>query len=57
MGIYQFQRGFILSNGEKGEVIFLHRDSPMRPMIRLSDSGQIIDLAAKRTLHIESVIS
>jgi len=47
----------LLSNGEKGEIVFLHRDSPMRPMIRLSESGQIIDLAAKRSLHIESVIS
>lgn len=47
----------LLSTGEKGEVVFLHRDSPMRPMIRLSDSGQIIDLATKRSIHIESVIS
>lgn len=45
-----------LSNGEIGEIVFLHRDSPMRPMIRLTESGQIIDLAAKRTLHIESVV-
>ena len=47
----------LLSTGDKGEVVFIHRDSPMRPMIRLSDSGQIIDLAAKRSIHIESVIS
>ena len=47
----------LLSTGEKGEVVFLHRDSPMRPMIRLSDNGQIIDLATKRSIHIESVIS
>lgn len=46
----------ILSSGEKGEVVFLHRDSPMRPMIRLSDSGQLIDLAANRSIHIESII-
>lgn len=45
-----------LSNGEIGEIVFLHRDSPMRPMIRLTESGQIIDLAAKRTIHIENVI-
>jgi len=47
----------LLSTGEQGEVVFLHRDSPMRPMIRLSDNGQIIDLATKRSIHIESVIS
>ena len=45
-----------LSDGELGEIIFIHRDSPMRPMIRLSETGHIIDLAAKRSLHIESVI-
>ena len=37
-----------LSDGRTGEVIFTHRDSPMRPMIRLTETGQIIDLAAKR---------
>ncbi|MEK4082286.1 HD-GYP domain-containing protein [Psychrobacillus sp. FSL K6-1415] len=47
----------LLSTGEKGEVVFLHRDTPMRPMIRLTESGQIIDLAAKRSVYIESVIS
>ncbi|MGE7980335.1 HD-GYP domain-containing protein [Psychrobacillus sp. NPDC093200] len=45
-----------LSDGELGEIIFIHRDSPMRPMIRLSETGQILDLAAKRSLHIESII-
>jgi HD-GYP domain-containing protein (c-di-GMP phosphodiesterase class II) len=46
----------LLSNGETGEVVFLHRDSLMRPMIRLIENGQIIDLAAKRTLYIETVL-
>ncbi|TQR20011.1 HD-GYP domain-containing protein [Psychrobacillus vulpis] len=46
-----------LSNGEVGEVVFLHRDSPMRPMIRLIETGQIVDLAAKRSLYIENVLS
>ncbi|WP_144513491.1 HD-GYP domain-containing protein [Bacillus sp. FJAT-22090] len=45
-----------LSDDRIGEVVFLHRDSPMRPMIRLTETGQIIDLAARRTVHIESVI-
>lgn len=45
-----------LSDGELGEIIFIHRDSPMRPMVRLLETGHIIDLAGKRSLHIESVI-
>ncbi|MFJ8064259.1 HD-GYP domain-containing protein [Psychrobacillus sp. NPDC096426] len=45
-----------LSDGRTGEVIFSHRDSPMRPMIRLTETGQIIDLAAKRSLYIESIL-
>ena len=45
-----------LSDGRTGEVVFSHRDSPMRPMIRLTETGQIIDLAAKRSLYIESII-
>ncbi|SDN84570.1 HD-GYP domain, c-di-GMP phosphodiesterase class II (or its inactivated variant) [Psychrobacillus sp. OK028] len=57
VGSLPISTSVLLSSGEKGEVVFLHRDSPMRPMIRLSDSGQIIDLAAKRSIHIESVIS
>ena len=28
----------------------------MRPMIRLTETGQIIDLAAKRSLYIESIL-
>ena len=46
-----------LSNGEIGEIVFLHRDSPMRPMIRLTETGQIFDLATNRSMHIESVIN
>ncbi|MFF2754477.1 HD-GYP domain-containing protein [Psychrobacillus sp. NPDC058041] len=46
----------LLSNGDKGEVVFVHRDSPFRPMIRLIDTGQIIDLAANRNVYIETVI-
>ncbi|TQR11502.1 HD-GYP domain-containing protein [Psychrobacillus soli] len=45
-----------LSDGRTGEVVFSHRDSPMRPMIRLTETGQIIDLAAKRSLYIESIL-
>lgn len=45
-----------LSDGRVGEVVFTHRDSPMRPMIRLTETGQIIDLAAKRAVYIESIL-
>lgn len=46
----------LLSDGRTGEVVFTHRDSPMRPMIRLTETGQIIDLAAKRALYIENIL-
>ncbi|WP_225986118.1 HD-GYP domain-containing protein [Psychrobacillus glaciei] len=46
----------LLSTGEKGEIVFMHRDLPFRPMIRLTESGQIIDLAANRTVHIETIM-
>lgn len=46
----------MLSTGEVGEIVFLHRDSPLRPMIRLVETGQIIDLSAKRTMYIETVV-
>ncbi len=48
--------GVRLSTGEVGEIVFSHRDSPMRPMIRLKDSGTILDLAANRSFHIESIL-
>ncbi|MFB5088793.1 HD-GYP domain-containing protein [Psychrobacillus sp. PGGUH221] len=46
----------LLSNGEIGEVVFLHRDSPFRPMIRLTENGEIIDLNAKRSVYIEALV-
>ena len=46
----------LLSNGEVGEVIFSHRDSPIRPMIRLKETGEIVDLASNRSINIEAVL-
>lgn len=46
-----------LSNGEIGEVIFVHRDSKVRPMIRLVKDQEMIDLSSKRQIYIERVLA
>ncbi|AYC28369.1 HD-GYP domain-containing protein [Paenisporosarcina cavernae] len=45
-----------LSSGETGEVIFNQQNVPTRPMIRLSNSGEILDLSKKRQLYIERIL-
>ncbi|QTD40183.1 HD-GYP domain-containing protein [Sporosarcina sp. Te-1] len=45
-----------LSDGEIGEVMFIHRDSPLRPLVKKLPSGETVDLAAKRSLSIEKVL-
>lgn len=44
-----------LSTGDEGEVIFVHRDSSLRPMIKKNDSGDVIDLSKNRSIWIERV--
>lgn len=56
IGVVSISTRVLLSNGETGEIVFLHRDSPMRPMVRLIETGQILDLTKKRTIYIETVI-
>ena len=34
----------LLTNGEVGEVIFVHRDARLRPMVKKSVDGSILDL-------------
>lgn len=56
VGVLPISTRVLLSNGEVGEVVFLHRDSPMRPMIRILESNQIIDLSANRSFNIECIV-
>ncbi|WP_432362803.1 HD-GYP domain-containing protein [Sporosarcina sp. UB5] len=45
-----------LTNGEIGEIMFIHRDSPLRPMIKKQSDGVIIDLATNRDVAILKTI-
>ncbi|MFS0575845.1 HD-GYP domain-containing protein [Sporosarcina sp. 179-K 3D1 HS] len=45
-----------LTNGDVGEVIFVHRDARLRPMVRKNDDESIIDLTTNRHLAIERVL-
>ena len=36
-----------LSNGVKGEVIFINATAPLRPIVKCLDTGNLIDLSAK----------
>lgn len=44
-----------LSNGQKGIVIFIHRDTPYRPIVKLDDQSTI-DLTKIRSITIETVL-
>lgn len=46
-----------LSNLERGEVMFINKFSPTRPLIKVWGSGEIIDLAKQRSLHISRIIN
>lgn len=47
-----------LTDGKEGEVIFIHRDASLRPMIKLTDKkATILDLTTNRHLAIERVLS
>lgn len=46
-----------LSNLELGEVMFINKFSPTRPLVRLTRTGEIIDLSSKRNLYISRVIT
>lgn len=45
-----------LTNGNEGEVMFVHRDAQLRPMVKLSN-GSIMDLTVNRSIAIERVLS
>lgn len=46
-----------LSNLELGEVMFINKYSPTRPLVKLMRTGEIIDLSSKRTFYISRVIT
>lgn len=46
-----------LSNLERGEIMFLNSYSPTRPLIKLSATGEIIDLAKNRSFYISRIIT
>ncbi|WP_113927370.1 HD-GYP domain-containing protein [Bacillus sp. P14.5] len=46
-----------LSNGEEAEVMFLTRENPTRPLIQVKSTGTIMDLAKRRDLFVEEVLS
>ncbi|WP_253896134.1 HD-GYP domain-containing protein [Solibacillus sp. R5-41] len=46
-----------LSNLELGEVMFINKYAPTRPLVRLITSGEIIDLAMNRNFYISRVIT
>ncbi len=45
----------VLNTGEEVEVIMLHRDEPMRPLVRKQDT--YLDLRRHRSLWIEKIVS
>lgn len=44
-----------LNNGEQVEVVMIHTDEPMRPLVRRGDD--YLDLRQHRSLHIQSIIA
>lgn len=46
-----------LSNLEHAEVMFINQFSPTRPLIKLSNTGEIIDLSTIRNFYISRVIT
>lgn len=46
-----------LSNLERGEVMFINKYSPTRPLVKLITTGEIIDLSSKRTFYISRIIT
>lgn len=46
-----------LSNLEVGEIMFSNSYTPTRPLIKLINTGEIIDLSKQRNLYITQVIN
>ena len=46
-----------LSNLERGEVMFINKYVPTRPLIKLESTGELIDLSTNRSFYITRVLS
>lgn len=46
-----------LSSLELGEVMFINKYSPTRPLVKLTRTGEIIDLSSNRSFYISRVIT
>lgn len=59
LGILNYSIGSTvkLSNGQVGQIIFVNDQNPIRPMIKLIGSGEIIQLEKNRQIFIEEVIN
>lgn len=45
-----------LTTGEKAEVMYLHRDTPLRPVVKVYGSDTTLDLSANRKIGIEMIL-
>jgi HD-GYP domain-containing protein (c-di-GMP phosphodiesterase class II) len=45
-----------LSNMEHANIMFVNRFAPTRPLVKLANTGEIIDLSKHRNLYISQVI-
>lgn len=45
-----------LTNGNEGEVVFVHRDTRLRPTIKMNEDNSILNLTTNRHLAIEKVL-
>lgn len=57
-GIINFSKGskVKLSNGQLGEVLFISDKSPTRPLVKLDETSEMINLESNRELYIEEII-
>ncbi|KYG89801.1 HD-GYP domain-containing protein [Metasolibacillus sp. FSL H7-0170] len=46
-----------LSNKERAEVMFINKYAPTRPLVKITRTGEIIDLATVRSFYISRVIT
>ncbi|WP_274856407.1 HD-GYP domain-containing protein [Bacillus methanolicus] len=58
-GIMNFSNGskVKLSDGQEGEILFMDEKAPTRPLIKLLNSNEIIDLGKHRHLFINEVLT
>ncbi|ANB62028.1 hypothetical protein [Anoxybacteroides amylolyticum] len=44
-----------LSNGETGEIVFIHREELTRPIVKITN-GTFISLSEQRDIYIEEIL-